>query len=50
MSSTARNPALPNVPTVAEAALPGFEVDFWFILAAPAKTPKRKKAKAAEQL
>lgn len=40
VTSKARNPVLPNVPTVAEAALPGFEVDFWFILAAPAKTPK----------
>lgn len=40
VTSKSRNPAVPNVPTVAEAALPGFEVDFWFILAAPAKTPK----------
>lgn len=40
VTSKARNPVLPNVPTAAEAALPGFEVDLWFILAAPAKTPK----------
>lgn len=40
VTSRARNPVLPNVPTAAEAALPGFEVDLWFILAAPSKTPK----------
>ena len=30
----------PQVPTVAEAALPGFEAVAWFGLQAPAKTPK----------
>lgn len=40
VTSSERNPALPNVPTASEAALPGFQVDLWFILAAPAKTPK----------
>jgi tripartite-type tricarboxylate transporter receptor subunit TctC len=28
------------VPTIAEAALPGFEVSSWFAFFAPAKTPK----------
>jgi tripartite-type tricarboxylate transporter receptor subunit TctC len=41
VTSSERNPALPNVPTAAEAALTGFQVDLWFILAAPAKTPKQ---------
>ena len=40
VTSKARNPVVPDIPTVAEAALPGFEVDLWFILAAPSKTPK----------
>ena len=40
VTSKARNPAVPNIPTVDEAGLPGFEVDFWFVLAVPAKTPK----------
>jgi len=41
VTSKTRNPVLPNVPTVAEAAgMPGFEVDLWFLMAAPAKTPK----------
>ncbi len=40
VTSKARNPVVPNLPTVAEAALPGFEFDLWIIMAAPAKTPK----------
>lgn len=31
---------LPNVPTIAEQGLPGFEMDVWFGLWAPAATPK----------
>ncbi len=31
---------LPDVPTIAEAALPGFEYDGWFGLIAPARTPR----------
>ncbi|CAM3988470.1 Bug family tripartite tricarboxylate transporter substrate binding protein [Bordetella muralis] len=34
-----RVPLLPNVPTVAEAGLPGYEVNAWFGLLAPAGTP-----------
>jgi len=40
VTSTTRNPAVPNVPTVIEAGVPGFEFSLWFILSAPAKTPK----------
>ena len=35
-----RSPAMPNVPTVAEAGLPGFEVPLWYSILAPAGTPK----------
>jgi tripartite-type tricarboxylate transporter receptor subunit TctC len=35
-----RFPALPNVPTVAEAGVPGYSVSGWNGLAAPAKTPR----------
>jgi len=35
-----RSPALPDVPTVAEAGLPQFEVTTWYGLLAPAGTPK----------
>jgi tripartite-type tricarboxylate transporter receptor subunit TctC len=34
-----RSPVLPNLPTVAEAALPGYSVTSWFGLYAPAGTP-----------
>lgn len=35
-----RFPALPNVPTVSEAGVPGYIVSGWNGLAAPAKTPR----------
>lgn len=35
-----RNPSMPNVPTTAEAGMPGFEVESWFALFAPAGTPQ----------
>jgi tripartite-type tricarboxylate transporter receptor subunit TctC len=34
-----RHPGLPNVPTTAEAGLPGFELEAWVALFAPAGTP-----------
>lgn len=39
ISSAKRTPLLPDVPTVAETGLTGFEVLGWFALLAPAKTP-----------
>lgn len=35
-----RSPLLPNVPTLIEAGLPGFEAGSWLGLLAPARTPK----------
>lgn len=40
IASKQRHPILPNVPTTAELGFPGFEVDAWFGVYAPAKTPK----------
>lgn len=40
IAGPARAGALPNVPTVAEAGLPGAEVLVWYGLLAPAGTPK----------
>ena len=40
VSGKARAPQLPTVPTVAEAGIPGFEVNSWFGVMAPANTPK----------
>jgi tripartite-type tricarboxylate transporter receptor subunit TctC len=39
VASEARVSALPEVPTTAEAGLPGFVVDAWFAFFAPAGTP-----------
>ena len=35
-----RSPKLPDVPTVAEAGVPGYEFVSWYMLLAPAKTPR----------
>lgn len=40
VSTSKRFSALPEVPTVAEAGVPGFVFDFWIGLLAPAKTPR----------
>jgi hypothetical protein len=40
IASAARNPAMPNVPTSAEAGLPAFQADAWNGLFAPKATPK----------
>jgi tripartite-type tricarboxylate transporter receptor subunit TctC len=39
VSTANRVAAFPDVPTIAEAGVPGFAVAGWFMLAAPAKTP-----------
>ena len=35
-----RSQAMPDVPTVAEAGLPGFDVSLWYSILAPAGTPR----------
>lgn len=39
VTTAQRSPALPDVPTIAEAGVPGYEATSWFGLLAPAKTP-----------
>jgi len=39
ITSARRSPLLPDVPTVAEAGIPGYEFTAWYLLLAPAKTP-----------
>jgi len=39
ISSAARNPLLPNVPTITETGVAPFEMETWFGLFAPVKTP-----------
>jgi tripartite-type tricarboxylate transporter receptor subunit TctC len=45
VTSAQRASALPDVPTVAEAGLPGFDATSWFGLLAPAGTPRDVVAK-----
>lgn len=45
VSSAKRSPSVPELPTVAEAGVPGFAVDQWYALFAPAATPKEIVAK-----
>ena len=40
VTSAQRSPAFPDLPTVAEAGVPGYEAESWYGLFAPAKTPK----------
>lgn len=40
VTSASRVPSLPEVPTMAEAGVPGYVMDFWFGIVAPAGTPE----------
>ncbi len=40
VTTATRSPALPDVPTMAEAGLPGYDISGWHGIAAPAGTPK----------
>ena len=50
VASRARSPALPNVPTIAESALPGFVVEGWYGFLAPAGTPKSLVARISRDI
>jgi tripartite-type tricarboxylate transporter receptor subunit TctC len=39
VTSAQRSPAFPDLPTVAEAGVPGYSAESWYGLFAPAKTP-----------
>ena len=40
MTSAQRVPAVPDLPTIAEAGVPGYEFTAWLALFAPARTPQ----------
>jgi tripartite-type tricarboxylate transporter receptor subunit TctC len=40
VSTTKRSPAFPDVPTMQEAGVADFEVDSWYAMLVPAKTPR----------
>ena len=46
----ARVPTLPDVPTVIEAGVPGFEVSAWYAVLAPASTPAEVRQKLADAI
>jgi tripartite-type tricarboxylate transporter receptor subunit TctC len=50
VTSKTRHPTMPNVPTTAEAGLPGFELEAWTALFAPAGTPPEVIAKLAAEV
>jgi tripartite-type tricarboxylate transporter receptor subunit TctC len=39
VTSAERSPAFPDLPTVSEAGIPGYDAEAWYGLFAPAKTP-----------
>jgi tripartite-type tricarboxylate transporter receptor subunit TctC len=41
ISSAQRSPVVPNIPTIAESGLPGYEFVAWFGMLAPAATPPK---------
>ena len=45
VTTAKRSPELPDVPTVAEAGVPGYEATSWFGLFTPTKTPAEVQAK-----
>jgi len=52
VTSAKRSPSVPDIPTVAESALPGFAVETWWGILAPPGTPleiRRKLSDAARQ-
>ena len=52
LAVTTRNrlPQFPEVPTMSESGLPGFEFNSWFALVAPARTPKPIIARLYEEV
>jgi len=47
IATAARNPTAPDIPTVSEAGVPGFEVTSWYGVLAPTGTPKQITARLA---
>lgn len=50
VTSKARSPLLPNVPTVAESGIPGFEATIWFAILGPAHIPAALQTRIADNL
>ena len=50
VTTLARAPLFPDIPTVSETIIPGFEWDQWYGLFAPARTPRAVIAKVSQEL
>jgi tripartite-type tricarboxylate transporter receptor subunit TctC len=50
VTSAARSPAAPDLPTIAEAGVPGYDITTWYGLWAPAGTPKDIVDKLASEM
>ena len=50
ISSTSRSPVMPDLPTVAEQGVPGYEITSWFGFFAPARTPPDIVARLSAEL
>ncbi len=50
VSSKTRSPLLPEVPTIAEAGVKGYDIGYWFAAYAPANTPQPVVAKLNDML
>jgi tripartite-type tricarboxylate transporter receptor subunit TctC len=50
VTTARRSNAMPSVPTIAEAALPGFEVPLWYSILAPAGTPRDVVARLSAEI
>jgi tripartite-type tricarboxylate transporter receptor subunit TctC len=50
VASAQRVPLLPQTPTIAESGVPGFDVEIWFGVAAPAKTPLDVVARLSKEI
>jgi len=49
VTSATRSPAAPNIPTIAESGLPGFEATSWFALLGPAGMPREMQLRFAQE-
>ncbi|MGA0569689.1 Bug family tripartite tricarboxylate transporter substrate binding protein [Variovorax sp. VNK109] len=50
VTTAARSPALPDVPTLEQAGLKGFDIGTWFGVLAPAQTPKEVVARLQSEM
>jgi len=50
VASARREAAFPDIPTVAESGVPGFDLEIWFGVAVPAKTPPDVVARLSKEV